>query len=266
MKSEQNEISATEKVINYIIARIKDETYGEGEKLPSEQELANMLSVNRTSVREALKTLQYLKLLNSTKGSGYTTSKSFEESLCYTLQLVFDIFRYTYYDISNIREGLELKTFLLIQNSNISKADLDLLNSYIDNMENGISPVENDINFHLKLSELSNNNLIHRISLALSRISEKYILVPWENMNEEDKSQLIKSHKEIVNTLNTPTGNIISDNPITRHYELADNIVNKTCNIHDDIIGQKSLNDLINSGMTEDQICNIIKRLRTQNK
>ncbi len=261
---EQSKISTNEKVINYVIERIENQTYKEGSKLPSEQNLSDILSVSRNSVREALKTLQYLKLINSTKGSGYTVSKSLAESMGYVLNLIFDIFHYSYFDISNIREGLELKSFLLIQNSKVSDNDIKQLNTYIDNMEQGISPVENDLNFHLKLSKLSNNNLIYRITLALSKISEKYINVPWENMDKKgnDYKNLIKAHRQIVEQL-TISSKIVSDNPVTSHYHIADQIIAKSHSLNEDVVlGNKSLNELLNYGMTEDEICKIVKELK----
>lgn len=262
----QPEISTNEKVINYVIKRIKNQTYKEGDKLPSEQNLSDILSVSRNSVREALKTLQCLKLINSTKGSGYTISNSFEESMSYILKFLFEIFHYTYFDISNIREGLELKSLLLIQNSNVSTNDIKQLNTFVDNMEKGISPVENDLNFHLKLSELSNNNLIYRITLALSQISEKYILVPWKDMykHEEEYKDLIKAHREIIEWLSISTS-IVSENPVTNHYKIADKLVNKSHDLDKDIsLGYKSLNDLVSYGMTEDEIHEIIKKLKNK--
>lgn len=261
---EQPKISANEKVINYIIERIENQTYKEGSKLPSEQNLSDILSISRNSVREALKTLQYLKLINSTKGSGYKVSDSLAESMGYVLNLVFNIFHYSYFDISNIREGLELKSFLLIQNSTVTNEDINQLNIYVNNMEQGISPVENDLNFHLKLSKLSNNNLIYRITLALSKISEKYILVPWEDMdkNGEDYKKLIEAHRQIVEQLTTKS-NIVNINPVTSHYQLADQIISKSHSLDEDAtLGNKSLNELLNYGMSEEEICKIIKEIK----
>lgn len=260
----QPEISTNEKVINYIIEKIENQTYKEGSKLPSEQNLSDILSVSRNSVREALKTLQYLKLINSTKGSGYTISDSLEESMGYILNLIFNIFHYTYFDISNIREGLELKSFLLIQKSKVTNEDIKQLNTYIDNMEQGVSPVENDLNFHLKLSKLSGNNLIYRMTLALSKISEKYILIPWDDMdkNGKDYKNLIEAHRQIVEQL-TISSNIVNINPVTSHYQLADQIISKSHSLDEYVaLGNKSLNELLNYGMTEDEICKIINEIR----
>lgn len=260
----QLEIPTNEKVIDFISERIRNQTYKEGDKLPSEKELSDMLSVSRNSVREALKTLQYLRLITSIKGSGYKISNSFEKSMCYILQFVFRLFNYTYCDISNIREGLELKSLLLIQNSKISSEDIKQLNEFVDNMEKGVDSTQNDLNFHLKLSELSNNNLIYRITIALSQASENYILVPWRNIheNEDDYKNLIKVHRDIIEWLEKST-KIIGDNPITDHYRIADALVNKTHNLDANVsLGYKSLNDLINYGMTENEIYEIVKKLK----
>ena len=62
--------SRSQSVAEQIQARILDGTYRPGERLPGERELALELHVNRSSVREALKKLEELRLVRIHQGSG----------------------------------------------------------------------------------------------------------------------------------------------------------------------------------------------------
>jgi len=55
--------------------------YGPGERLPSERELAAHLDANRSSVREALKKLEQLRLIEIRRGGGARVSPVDEASL-----------------------------------------------------------------------------------------------------------------------------------------------------------------------------------------
>jgi GntR family transcriptional repressor for pyruvate dehydrogenase complex len=64
-----------------IQARILDGTYRPGDRLPPERELAEQLGANRGSVREALKKLEQLRLVEIQQGSGIRVRRLEEASL-----------------------------------------------------------------------------------------------------------------------------------------------------------------------------------------
>ena len=70
----------------YVIEGIKDMiARGElksGEKLPSERELAGRFNVSRVPIREALKILEYMGVLDSSRGDGtYVKNFTMEDSI-----------------------------------------------------------------------------------------------------------------------------------------------------------------------------------------
>lgn len=254
-----SELSANQKAMNYILDIIKDAHFKEGYKLPTEEELSRKLGISRNSVREALKTLQNIGIINSIRGSGYKLEPDLEGSLLKITQTLFDIMpnTYNYKDISDIREVLELKTLLLLQNQKIEPEDIHCLEKYVSNMEHNIDPEENDQKFHMKLAAMSNNSLMHFVSSALlSRVSKNYILIPWNAISEEEKNNLIASHKDIIKWIskNAPD-DIIMDNPISTHYKIADSIINKQNKLYDDAsLANMTINDLIKLGISIDKI------------
>ena len=56
---------AYEKVIDYIESNILDGHFEVGDKLPSERELSQMLSVSRNSVREGIRILEVIGVISS---------------------------------------------------------------------------------------------------------------------------------------------------------------------------------------------------------
>ncbi len=262
-----SELSANQKVVNYILDLLKSEFYRDRyNKLPTEAELSEKLNVSRNSVREAMKTLQNIGIIYSVRGSGYRVESNLEEALIKITQILFDIMpnTYNYNDISDIREILEVKILLLLQNQEVKSDDIMCLEQYVSNMRNGINPEENDQQFHLKLASMTNNSLMRFISNALlSRVSKNYILIPWDSINDEDRQKLIVSHEEIIKEISQNTHDIINDNSITAHYRLADEIINKRNKLYDDAsIANMTINELIKADISIEKVNMIFNEMK----
>jgi len=76
-------------VAERIQCAILDGEFQAGERLPPERELAEQLNVNRSSVREALKKLQQLRLIDIQQGSGIRVRDLEDASLEVVSALVF---------------------------------------------------------------------------------------------------------------------------------------------------------------------------------
>jgi DNA-binding FadR family transcriptional regulator len=89
-----------------IQARIVDGTYRPGDRLPAERELAEQLGANRGSVREALKKLEQLRLVEIQQGSGIRVLPLEEASLELVVRMLLVDGRP---NLPLIRELLELR-------------------------------------------------------------------------------------------------------------------------------------------------------------
>jgi len=93
-----------------IRAKILDGSFAPGDRLPPERELASQLNVNRSSVREALKKLEELRLVDIQQGSG-TRVRSTDQA---SFELVWTmVFPASPENVTWIRELLELREVLL---------------------------------------------------------------------------------------------------------------------------------------------------------
>ena len=99
------------KIYEIVMEQIKDIVKkGEvksGEKLPSERELGEKLEVSRASIREALKSLQILGLIESKHGEGNFINKNFENSLLEPLSIVFLLLGSKSEDVLELRKIIE---------------------------------------------------------------------------------------------------------------------------------------------------------------
>jgi GntR family transcriptional repressor for pyruvate dehydrogenase complex len=99
-----------DEVAERILARILDGTFPVGERLPPERELAEELRVNRSSLREALKKLEQLRLVDIQQGSGTRVQSSEHASF----ELVWaTLFAGGRPNLPWIRDLLELRDALL---------------------------------------------------------------------------------------------------------------------------------------------------------
>ncbi len=70
MLKEVERIKLSDQVFSQLRDNILSERYQSGERLPPERELCNLLKVNRSSVREALKRLEQARLIETRQGEG----------------------------------------------------------------------------------------------------------------------------------------------------------------------------------------------------
>jgi GntR family transcriptional repressor for pyruvate dehydrogenase complex len=145
-----------------------------GDRLPSERELADAFGVGRSAVREALKALSFLGLLEIRPGSGTFLLSPESNLLPQVIEWGLLIGE------SHTRDLVELRALLEIGIAGIAATrrddeDLTALETYIEIMKtsDGDTFVDADIAFHLRLAQATNNSTIsdlHSNIQALLRV------------------------------------------------------------------------------------------------
>ncbi len=99
-------------VVEDIIGQIRDlmrgNRYAPGSKLPSERDLARRLKVSRPSVREALRTLTHMGVLDTRHGSGSQVAGSGKKVLKAPLQFLLMLDQPSIADIHETREVIDI--------------------------------------------------------------------------------------------------------------------------------------------------------------
>ena len=96
-----------EYVIDNIRQMIADGELQAGQKLPSERELAEKFNVSRVPIREALKILEYMGVLDSSPGDGTYVKNTSAQSLVSKMDFSFDATADTIRDLLELRIVLE---------------------------------------------------------------------------------------------------------------------------------------------------------------
>ena len=86
---------AYEKVIDYIESNILDGHFEVGDKLPSERELSQMLSVSRNSVREGIRILEVIGVISSQHGIGNYIADHFDKTLVQVMTMMYALEKMT---------------------------------------------------------------------------------------------------------------------------------------------------------------------------
>lgn len=212
------------KVYEVIMEQIKDIVKkGElksGDKLPSERELAEKLEVSRTSVREALKALTMLGLIESKHGEGNFIKSNFEDSLLEPLSIVFLLIENKNEDIIELRRIIEPEAAALAA-KNIKEHELRELKEIMKELNDSLDAevcVDLDKKFHYKIAQASGNHLISTIMFSISSLIEKYI--DSSKIYDMNKEVVKLQHEEIYMALENQDSKKASES-VKKHLELA---------------------------------------------
>lgn len=134
-----------------------------GDRLPPEPELAQMLSVSRSSLREALKGLHYLGLIRSRPGSGTYIESSLGRVLNQHFQWMLLFEEVHHLEIYELRRIIEPEAAALSA-KRASRADLDRMQRALEGMKRDLYTPElfhvHDIEFHEAFMHASGNAAI----------------------------------------------------------------------------------------------------------
>jgi len=153
--------SLSDSVVNRIINAIRNGDYRPGDRLPTIQKLSDILNVGLSSVREGLRQLQSLGIVEIHHGRGIFIKEMVDINLILSNVEHILIFRKPY--ISNLLEArklIECETVKLAA-KRASKEKIALLCEKLNNMKNLIDDINNfakeDVSFHLLIAESTEN-------------------------------------------------------------------------------------------------------------
>jgi DNA-binding FadR family transcriptional regulator len=137
--------------------------YNEGDLLPTERKLTELLGVSRTVVRESFKILTQKGLLEIRPGKGAVVTRPNTEVIAGMIELQLSFTKGdTQTKLVEVRRTLETEIAALAA-ARRSKADLKLLEETVttmmDNRENQLICNQADLSFHLGLAQASHNEL-----------------------------------------------------------------------------------------------------------
>ncbi len=210
--------SVVSNVVKQISSLIIDRLFPPGSKIPTETELSNQLGVSRNSIREAVKILRAVGVLEVRRGKGTfvatTVSPTFFDPLIfslilepksnkdlYELRMMFDSM-VLFCAIDKISED-QIQTLKMMIDMAESK--------YLENPDRGNMDfyIHQDITFHKFLLETTCNPLIQRIGHSILEFIPEYVKKSIQQDHGVERS--INNHKEIIQILESKDRSRIID-------------------------------------------------------
>jgi GntR family transcriptional regulator, transcriptional repressor for pyruvate dehydrogenase complex len=196
--------SIVEAVINRITNSIITGELKKGDKIPTEMEFSENLNVGRNTVREAIKVLVYLGVLEIKRPGGTYVREGFSNQmlnpLLYSLILEDTDSKY----MVELRDMFEVGiATLAIQNATeedieIIRVKLEYLISSIESDNPDFKDITDaDLSFHNAIVEATHNPLIIRIN-SVTRFTDSARIKTMEKIiNSGNRNFLVDSHKKI---------------------------------------------------------------------
>lgn len=186
-------------VIDQISRSILRGDYRPGSKLPPEREIASQLGVSRTVVREALRSLEIMGLVESQVGGGTFVKE-------YSLEHVLDpIANYFSSDQCLIDEIIETRKILepvmvKLAAERATDEDITFIKKAVEQMEkeveDGMSGINGDTAFHFALASATHNSAMTKI---LSLIADLLHYTMKASLQADpDQSLTLEGHRRIL--------------------------------------------------------------------
>lgn len=175
-----------------------------GDQLPTELELAQQLGVGRNSLREAVKILSYLGVVEIRRGIGTFIAESMSTSVMNPLIMALIIEQKTSKEIIELRLLIDTAAAeIVIQKA--SDGDINRIEDVNNQLrkEAGKKPVNSrklkdlDIRFHETLLELTNNNLLSKIGKSIYTL----FLASIEKTVAADPIRAVKNHQLVIDAI-----------------------------------------------------------------
>lgn len=158
--------SLSDGIVEQIIDLISRGALKPGERIPSEKQLGQQFCVGRTSVREALRSLAVMGVLETHAGDGTYVSENSSRYLEKALRWGLVLDRKVLKDLIETRLMLECQT-AYIAATRAKPDDLIEIRKSIEGMETAIELpdryLEFDVRFHLGVARSTQNSILHTL-------------------------------------------------------------------------------------------------------
>jgi GntR family transcriptional repressor for pyruvate dehydrogenase complex len=169
----QNSNGLYKKIVDEIRGMVVEGKLKAGEKLPSERELADQFGVSRVPVREALKTLEFMGIVQYVRGDGIyvhtVNTHDLLQNIEFAIQDNEDVHKILE-ELFEVREAIEIKATQLAAVRR-TEQDLEILQEAVWDMERDVQMRRNhkqsSLDFHTGIIKASKNKILCRINEAL---------------------------------------------------------------------------------------------------
>jgi GntR family transcriptional repressor for pyruvate dehydrogenase complex len=216
---------AYEDIVKQISTLVEKGRFKRGDQLPTERELSETLKVSRSTVREAILSLERMNLVQRRQGDGTYVIASSEEALVQPLAASLFHEKDDIIDIFSLRKIVEPEVAHLAT-KNATPEEINELEEVLRDqereLETGESPIHTDSDFHHLLARMARNRVMERLLLALFdlllKTRERYL------QSEERKQKSLNGHQHILAAIKSGNGTAARQ-AMRRHLEDVEDIL-----------------------------------------
>ena len=177
-------------VVDGVLGRLKP-ILTAGTRLPSERELSRKLRVSRPSLREALRTLELMGVVDTRHGSGTQVAESGTDVLKTPLEFLFMLDRPSIADLVETRALFEIHLAARAAERHTDE-DLAAMEAALKDMKARLaSPADvtdPDVRFHQAIAAASHNRLLERLMNCLRDGIAEVMTAAWPGVPDMDQS------------------------------------------------------------------------------
>jgi GntR family transcriptional repressor for pyruvate dehydrogenase complex len=197
---ENNEKQAYYKVIEYINEQVLNEKLGKGDRIPSERDMVDLLGIGRNSIREALKILDILGVVDRRQGEGTFIQDRFDKWFSKPMSVALMLSETSKKEIFEFRNMIEVEIASLAA-ERITDDEIEELTKCYDEMINTEDQeirTEYDMKFHSILAKASKNIIIINSYNAMDYMLDLFIYeIRVVAFNNEGSEITAKVHENL---------------------------------------------------------------------
>jgi DNA-binding FadR family transcriptional regulator/DNA-binding IclR family transcriptional regulator len=225
-------------VLSLLKSFIESGNYGPGMVLPTERELAAKLGVGRPAIRESIKALTILDVLESRRGDGTYVKALDGLREGWPTKVALSTKDFSMLDLLEVRKMIEPKAAKLAA-SRATEAHLRRIEAQSIKVREATdwkSVAEHDLLLHTAIIEASGNPILQELNSALTRLLHRSREI--SAAGAPDRTQMLDSHSRIVDAILKGDGDeaeqamlehlhrvgldLIRYQPVLKPFEIAD--------------------------------------------
>jgi GntR family transcriptional regulator, transcriptional repressor for pyruvate dehydrogenase complex len=191
--------------IGAIARRIRENDLMPGDRLPSEAQLSKDLRVSRPVVREALRSLEAMRIVDIATGKRATVALIDHGAMSMMISHGVHTDQINIHQIYDVRRTIETRIVTLAsirRSEEEAQTLLALAGSMRAAMADAAQLIEHDLSFHVALARASRNPVFELLVGAFQPISRQTWPVGWKSRTtDEAREKMIANHEAIADAI-----------------------------------------------------------------
>lgn len=216
-------VSVVDRVIDRLLLHVKENKLGAGAKMPTEKEVCEMMSVGRSTVREAYKVMQTRGIIHSVQGKGVFINPTFHlDDLSANPFGDQEIRMGDYMDVRTAIETTSVRLAIRRATETQMKELEKIHQEFLEGIEqnNVWKMADKDEEFHSKIAKITGNPLLIQVQDVISEYFKAFRVRSFGNA--KNRNHAVNPHAMIIQAFrdrNDELGVLVMKQHLIQSYE-----------------------------------------------